>query len=119
MARTISISSRSSHCPRQPITRSRSGKRPSNRRRLGKAAPTGPATRSSSTASPGPPLRKRQAMLTMIRTLHEKGIGLDAISRHLPPSRLRVIPAHLEDPTAIEEALRAQGVNEPERYFLD
>jgi hypothetical protein len=51
--------------------------------------------------------------------MHQKGIGLDAISRHLPPSRLRVIPAHLEDPTAIEEALRAQGVNEPERYFLD
>ena len=29
---------------------------------------------------PGRPLRKRQAMLTMIRTLHQKGIGLDAIS---------------------------------------
>lgn len=68
---------------------------------------------------PGPPLRKRQAMLTMIRTLHQKGVGLDAISKHLPPSRLRVIPARLEDSTAIEEALRAQGVNEPERYFLD
>ena len=58
-------------------------------------------------------------MLTMIRTLHQKGIALDAISRHLPPSRLRVIPAHLENPAAIEEALRAQGVKEPERYFLD
>jgi hypothetical protein len=29
-----------------------------------------------------------------------------------------VISANLEDRTAIEEALRAQGVNEPERYFL-
>ena len=67
----------------------------------------------------GPPLRKRQAMLTMIQALHQKGIGLDAISRHIPPSRLRVIPAHLEDPTAIVDALRTQGVNEPERYFLD
>lgn len=51
--RTISISSRSSHCPKQPITRSRSGRKPSNRRRPEKAARTGPATRSSSTASPG------------------------------------------------------------------
>jgi hypothetical protein len=32
---------------------------------------------------------------------------------------MRVIPAHMENATAVEEALRAQGINEPQRYFLD
>jgi hypothetical protein len=67
----------------------------------------------------GPPLRKRQAVLTMIQKISQKGIRLEAVSRILPPSRLRVVPAQLDDPTAIGDALRAQGVNEPERYFSD
>ncbi len=37
----------------------------------------------------------------------------------LPPSRLRVISGQPPDPAAIEEALRAIGVNEPQRYFTD
>lgn len=35
------------------------------------------------------------------------------------PSRLRVISAEPDDTAAIEEALRAIGVNEPQRYFTD
>lgn len=68
---------------------------------------------------PGPPLRKRQAVLTMIQKLNQKGIPVEAVSKILPPSRLRVIPTQLQDTAAIEDALRAQGVNEPERYFTD
>jgi hypothetical protein len=68
---------------------------------------------------PGPPLRKRQAVLTMIQKLSQKGIRLEAVSKILQPSRLRVIPAQLQETAAIEDALRAQGVNEPERYFTD
>jgi hypothetical protein len=67
----------------------------------------------------GPPLRKRQAILAMIRALRQKGVRLDAISLHLPPSRMRVISTQMEGSTAIEQALRAQGVNEPGRYFLE
>lgn len=68
---------------------------------------------------PGTPLRKRQAVLTMIQKLRQKGIRVEEVSKILPPSRLRVIPAQLQDTAAIEDALRAQGVNEPERYFTD
>jgi len=68
---------------------------------------------------PGPPLRKRQAVLTMIQKLSQKGIRLEAVSKLLPLLRLRVVPGQLDNPAAIEDALRAQGVNEPERYFTD
>jgi hypothetical protein len=68
---------------------------------------------------PGPPLRKRQAVLTKIQKLSQKGIRLEAVSKILQPSRLRVIPAQLQETAAIEDALRAQGVNDPERYFTD
>jgi hypothetical protein len=68
---------------------------------------------------PGPPLRKRQAVLTMIQQLSQRGIRLEAVSKVLPPSRLRVIPAQLQGTSTIADALRAQGVNEPERYFTE
>jgi hypothetical protein len=68
---------------------------------------------------PGPPQRKRQAVLTMIQKLSQKGIELEAVSKMLPPSRLRVISGLPEGQAAIEDALRAQGVNEPQRYFTD
>jgi hypothetical protein len=68
---------------------------------------------------PGPPLRKRQAVLSMVQALHQKGIRIDAVSKFLPPSRLRVISSQLDNQAEIKEALLAQGVNEPERYFTD
>lgn len=55
----------------------------------------------------------------MIQKLSQKGIRLEAVSKILQPSRLRVIPARLQETAAIEDALRAQGVNEPERYVTD
>ncbi len=55
----------------------------------------------------------------MVQGLSQKGIRLEDISKIIPASRLRVIPASLEDPAQIEEALREQGVNEPDRYFID
>jgi hypothetical protein len=67
----------------------------------------------------GPPLRKRQAVLTMIKKLGQKGVKMEAVSKMLPPSRLRVISGHPEGQAAIEDALRAEGVNEPQRYFTD
>jgi hypothetical protein len=67
----------------------------------------------------GPPLRKRQAVLSMVQALHHKGIRIDDFSKLLPPARLRVISAQLDNPGEIQEALRAQGVNGPERYFTD
>jgi hypothetical protein len=53
------------------------------------------------------------SVLTMIQKLSQQGIRPDAVSKILPPSRLRVIPAQLDDAGA--EALRAQGVNEPDQ----
>src|SRR2546426_760138 len=50
---------------------------------------------------PGPPLRKRQAVLTMIQKLIQKGVQIEAVSKMLPPSRLRVISSQPEDPAAI------------------
>lgn len=67
----------------------------------------------------GPPLRKRQAVLTMIQKLNERGVRIDDVSKILPPSRLRAVSGQLEDSVAIEEALREQGVNEPQRYFTE
>jgi hypothetical protein len=68
---------------------------------------------------PGPPLRKRQAVLTMIQKLIQKGVQIEAVSKMLPPSRLRAISGQPEHPAAIEEALRTIGFNEPQRYFTD
>ncbi len=68
---------------------------------------------------PGPPLRKRQAVLAMIQKLIQGGVKIEAVSKVLPPSRLRVISGQMEGQAAVEEALRAQGVNEPQRYFTD
>ena len=65
----------------------------------------------------GPPLRKRQAVLTMIQKLSQKGVKIEAVSKMLPPSHLRVISGQPEGQAAIEDALRAEGVNEPQRYF--
>jgi len=65
----------------------------------------------------GPPLRKRQAVLSMIQALQQKGVRIEAVGKFLPPARLRVIPEQLTDPEEIKEALLGQGVNEPERYF--
>jgi hypothetical protein len=67
----------------------------------------------------GPPLRKRQAVLSMVQALQRKGIRIDAVSKYLPPARLRVISAQLANPEEIKEALREQGVNESERYFTE
>lgn len=65
----------------------------------------------------GPPLRKRQAVLAMIQNLNDRNVRLEDVCRMLPPSRLRVLTGEVDEPAAVEQALRAQGVNEPERYF--
>jgi hypothetical protein len=55
----------------------------------------------------------------MIQKLSQKGVKLEAVSKMLPPSRLRVISGQPEGQAAIEDALRTQGVNDPQRYFTD
>lgn len=67
----------------------------------------------------GPPMRKRQAALTMIQSLNSKGIPLEDISKIVPPPRLRAIHGEVKDPAAIEEALRVQGATDPGRYYTD
>lgn len=68
---------------------------------------------------PGPPQRKRQAVLTMVQQLNKRGISMSAISTTMPPSRLRIISGELHDPEDVAAAMSAAGVSEPGRYFTE
>lgn len=68
---------------------------------------------------PGPPQRKRQAVLTMIQELHQRGVPMTAISTIMPPSRLRVIGGELHDPDDVAAAMSTAGVSDPGRYFTE
>jgi hypothetical protein len=68
---------------------------------------------------PGPPQRKRQAVLTMIQALHQHGIPMTVISQAMPPSRLRVISGELHDPDEVAAAMSAAGIKDPGRYFTE
>jgi hypothetical protein len=55
-----------------------------------------------------------------LRVIAEEYGNWEDSRRRIDPARPRQAAAPgLEDPTAIEETLRGQGVNAPERYFLD
>jgi hypothetical protein len=69
---------------------------------------------------PGPPLRKRRAMLSMIQNLVARGVQLTEISKLVQPAKLRMVPGETRDPEQLAEALHALGVGKPlARYFLD
>lgn len=68
---------------------------------------------------PGPPQRKRQAVLAMIQQLHQRGTPMTAISKTMPPSRMRVISGELHDPDEVAAAMSAAGVSDPGRYFTE
>ena len=66
------------------------------------------------------PMRKRQAVRTMIKALADKGIPFPAIADQLPAYGLRSLEGQMTDEAAVGEAMTKQhGVSEPKRWFIE
>ena len=66
------------------------------------------------------PLRKRQAILAIVKELGKAGVPYKAISALLRSSALRSVPGVIEDPEELLEALRAdRPTADPRRWFFE
>ena len=66
------------------------------------------------------PMRKRQAVRTMIKALADKGIPFPSIADQLPAYGLRSVEGQITDETAVGAAMTKQhGVSEPKRWFIE
>jgi len=66
-----------------------------------------------------PDQNKRNAIRVMIEQLVAKGVALEDVRSVLPARAFRVFPGHLGKPDAILAALSADGVSQPERFFVN
>jgi hypothetical protein len=65
------------------------------------------------------PLRKRQAILAMVKELGKSGVPYETIAGLLRSSALRSVPGVIEDPEEFLEALRAdRPTADPRRWFF-